>query len=130
MPTKTKRKIDTELKAKSALQTVREQATMADFPLRYEVHPDQTYAWQLLEQATRAFDARVPGGRDGESACKVWPSDRRARFHSTEIRKMGTLDRRGMNRSRRRSALNACCLRSRNLGLLAVKAQPTTTILR
>jgi transposase len=67
MMTKTRRKIDAALKAKIALEALREQATVADLAQRYQVQPNQVYAWkkQLQEHAARAFDPRV--GQEAEA---------------------------------------------------------------
>ena len=61
---KTRRKIDAALKAKIALEALREQSTVADLAQRYQVHPNQIYAWKKLAAGARCAGVR-PEDRPG-----------------------------------------------------------------
>jgi len=67
MTKRIRRRIDAALKAKIALEALREQATVNELAQRYQVHPNQIYGWkkQLQDQASRAFDSGA--GKPGDA---------------------------------------------------------------
>ena len=75
MMKKTRRKIDAALKAKIALEALREQSTIADLAQRYQVHPNQIYAWKKA-----LVQAAIERERWSEAQWALWRQERLARL--------------------------------------------------
>ena len=74
--TRTRRTIDSALKAKIALEALRGQKSIAELAQQYGLHPNQIYAWkkQLENYAVYAFDR--PTRQIAQLQAKVGRGDR------------------------------------------------------
>jgi transposase-like protein len=80
MTKRTRRTIGAALKAKIALEALRDEATIAELAVRHEVHPNRIYTWkrQLQEHAARAFEAGA--GVDAEARSRKELTDAYAKI--------------------------------------------------
>ena len=66
--TKSRKKFDAAFKAKIAMEAIREDATVPELAKRYDVHPNQVYAWkkQVLDNVASLFARGAGGLGEGE----------------------------------------------------------------
>jgi transposase len=71
MSKKTRRRLDAGLKAKVALEALGNEATVAELAAKYQLHPNQIYAWkkQLHDGASAVFSAN--SGKEASREAEV-----------------------------------------------------------
>jgi transposase-like protein len=77
-----RRTIDAALKVKIALEALREQATVADLAQRYDVHPNQVYAWKKQHRPGSQFTSAALTGVLVQAGVLI-SMDRRGRWMAT-----------------------------------------------
>ena len=84
MSKKTRRQFDAPLKAKVALEALRDGVPIAELAAKYRLHPNQIYAWkkQLLDGASAVF-----AGGSGKEASRAAEVLRCGRDHTLSARR-------------------------------------------
>jgi len=68
--TKSRKKFDPAFKAKTALEALREDATVPELAKRHGIHPNQIYGWKkvVLDNAPSLFDRGAAAAEAGDEA--------------------------------------------------------------
>lgn len=82
-----RKKFSPGLKAKVALEAVKNTATIADLAQKYEVHPTQVKDWknELIRQAEEIFSRKNKSSAQGDSEKYVEALERKAGQQAIEI---------------------------------------------
>lgn len=71
---KSRRKFSAEFKARVALEAIKEQSTLAELAVKYEIHPNQITEWKktFLANATHTFTEKSPEKKHEEEVRRLY----------------------------------------------------------
>jgi len=71
---KSRRKFSAEFKARVALEAIKEQSTLAELAVKYEIHPNQITEWKktFLAKATLTFTEKLPEKKQEEEVRRLY----------------------------------------------------------
>lgn len=71
---KSRRKFSAEFKARVALEAIKEQSTLAELAVKYELHPNQITDWKktFLANATLTFTEKLPEKKQEEEVRRLY----------------------------------------------------------
>ncbi len=71
---KSRRKFTAEFKARVALEAIKEQSTLAELAVKYEIHPNQITEWKktFLANATLTFTEKLPEKKHEEEVRRLY----------------------------------------------------------
>jgi transposase-like protein len=69
-----RKKFSSEFKSKVAIEAIKEQKTVADLALQYEIHPTQIQQWkkQFLDNASLVFEDKKASAKDIDQESKLY----------------------------------------------------------
>jgi len=69
-----RKKFSSEFKSKVSIEAIKEQKTVADLALQYEIHPTQIQQWkkQFLENASLVFQDKKASVKDVDQESKLY----------------------------------------------------------
>ncbi len=71
---KSRRKFSAEFKARVALEAIKEQSTLAELAVKYEIHPNQITEWKkiFLANARLTFTEKLPEKKQEEEVRRLY----------------------------------------------------------
>lgn len=86
---KSKRKFSAEFKAKVAIEAIKQQETVSEIAVKYQIHPNQISEWkrQFLENAELVFTEKAPDKKHEKQVQQLYEEIGRLQSENTFLKK-------------------------------------------